>query len=143
MGDSGFSYGIGLRQPYAGEDTYFKSNPHVAGMAAEDNKIVLNPYSTLSEAEKRSVVMNEAARIYMRTGRVEPPKFKLSPEQEKAFGSYSKNPQDRLDTVAARILSGDPSALQPTTEQTQYADQLRTLMQGNTGGGFSVLMFNK
>lgn len=143
MGESGFSYGIGLRQPYPGEDAYFKSNPHVAGMAAEDNKIVLNPYSTLSEAEKRSVVMNEAARIYMRTGKIEPPNFSLSPEQEKAFGSYSKNPQDRLDTVAARILSGDPSALQPTPDQIQYVNQLRVLMQGSNRGGFSGSMFKR
>jgi len=30
---------------YPGEDTYFKTNPHVSGMMAEDNRIIINPYS--------------------------------------------------------------------------------------------------
>ena len=46
---AGFSkgvYGIGVRKDlYAGEDKYFKNNPHVAGMAAEDDKIIINPWN--------------------------------------------------------------------------------------------------
>ena len=114
-------YGIGVRQPYDSESQYFKSNPHVAGMASEDNRIVLNPFSTLSEAEKKAVMMNESARVYMRTGKVAPPQFGLTPEQEEAFGAYSPDMTDRLSTVAARVLSGDPSALQATPEQIEYA----------------------
>ena len=53
--DKGFAkgvYGIGVRPDlYEGEDKYFKENPHVAGMAAEDDRIIMNPYSKLTERE--------------------------------------------------------------------------------------------
>ena len=129
---SGFAkgvYGIGLRPDlYPGEDEYFKKNPTVTGMAAEDNRIIMNPYSTLTDAEKQAVMMNEAARVHMRVGNIQPPRFALTPEQEKAFAGYSADPVDRLSTVAARILSNDPSALTPTAEQTEYVQNLRKFM---------------
>ena len=84
-------YGVGLRDVYPGEDTYFKDNPHVGGMAAEDDRIILNPYSKLSEKEKQAVMMNEAARVHMRRGMIEAPRYDLSPEQSKAFANYSKS----------------------------------------------------
>lgn len=121
-------YGVGVRTPYASENDYFKKNPHVAGMAAEDNKIVMNPYSKLSDAEKQAVMLNEAARVHMRTGLMPAPRFALTPEQESAFAQYSQNPEDRAATVAARILSGDPSALKPTPEQLDYVGKLRQFM---------------
>ena len=122
-------YGIGLRPDlYPGEDDYFKKNPHVAGMAAEDNRIIMNPYGTLTDAEKQAVMMNEAARVHMRVGNIDPPRFALTPEQESAFAKYSQDPVDRASTVAARLLSGDPSALKPTSEQQDYVQQLRKFM---------------
>ena len=129
---SGFSkgvYGIGLRPDlYPGEEDFFRKNPHVAGMAAEDNRIIMNPFSKLSDSEKQAVMLNEAARVHMRTGNMEPPRFALTPEQEKSFANYSTDPVDRASTVAARILSNDPSALQPTPEQLNYVQQLRKFM---------------
>jgi hypothetical protein len=62
---------------------------------------------------------------------MQPPRFALTPEQESAFAKYSDNPVDRASTVAARILSGDPSALSPTPEQTAYVQQLRKFMGVN------------
>jgi hypothetical protein len=122
-------YGIGVRQDlFPGENDYFRKNPHVTGMAAEDNRIIMNPYSTLTDAEKQAVMMNEAARVHMRVGNFDAPRFALTPEQEKAFSGYSANPVDRLSTVAARILSNDPSALTPTPEQTEYVQRLRQFM---------------
>jgi hypothetical protein len=122
-------YGIGLRQDlFSGEEEFFKKNPHVAGMAAEDNRIIMNPYSQLKDNEKQAVMLNEAARVHMRTGNIEAPRFMLTPEQENAFSGYSSDPMDRLSTVAARILSKDPSALKPTTEQMEYVDRLRNFM---------------
>lgn len=117
-----------MRDPYDSEREYFRKNPHVAGMASEDDRIVMNPFSTLSERERQAVIMNEAARVHMRRGLVPPPRFTLTPEQESAFAAYSKDPLDRASTVAARILSGDPSALKPTPEQLQYVEQLRRFM---------------
>ena len=122
-------YGIGVRQDlFPGENDYFRKNPHVTGMAAEDNRIIMNPYSTLTDAEKQAVMMNEAARVHMRVGNFDAPRFVLTPEQEKAFSGYSANPEDRLSTVAARLLSNDPSALTPTPEQTEYVQRLRKFM---------------
>jgi hypothetical protein len=123
-------HGIPVRSKlFPGEDQYFQGNPHVAGMAAEDNQIVMNPYSRLSKKELDAVMQNEAARVHMRTGTVAPPQFALSPEQERAFSRYSNDPVDRASTVAARILTGDPSALTPSAEQLEYVEQLRKAMQ--------------
>ena len=121
---------MGLReQLYPGEETYFKANPNVAGMAAEDDRIILNPYSKLSPAEKSAVMMNEAARVHMRRGLVEAPRFDLTPEQEQAFSTYGDRKLDTMrQTLAARILSGDPSALKPTADQLEYVQRLRQFM---------------
>lgn len=122
-------YGVGMREPYESELEYFKANPHVAGMAAEDDKIILNPYSTLKPQEKESVKLNEAARVHMRRGLMEAPRYALTPEQEKAFAKYGTgNIDDIRQTLAARILSGDPSALTPTPEQLDYVKRLRQFM---------------
>lgn len=129
---SGFSkgvYGIGIRPDlYPGEDDYFKKNPNVTGMAAEDDRIIMNPYSKLTDQEKQAVMLNEAARVHMRSGLMPAPRFSLTPEQESAFATYGKSPEDRAATIAARILSNDPSALTPTPEQTQYVQELRKFM---------------
>jgi hypothetical protein len=122
-------YGVGVRnQLYPGEESYFKENPHVAGMAADDNKIIMNPFSKLKDNEKQAVMMNEAARVHMRTKLIEPPNYDLTPEQTTAFNAYSQDPNDIKQTIAARILSGDPSALTPTPAQTEYVSKLRQFM---------------
>lgn len=121
-------YGIGLRSDlYPGEDEFFRKNPTVTGMAADDDRIILNPYSTLSDKEKEAVIMNEAARVHMRRN-FEKPQFNLTPEQQAKFKNYSQNPEDVRATVAARILSGDPSAGTATAEQMQYVQRLRQFM---------------
>ena len=128
---SGFAkgvYGVGLRPDlYSGEDTYFKENPHVAGMAAEDDRIIMNPYSSLSDAEKQAVMLNEAARVHMRRN-YDAPRFELTPDQLSRLGNYSKDENDIRQTIAARILSGDPSAGQATPEQLNYVQGLRKFM---------------
>jgi hypothetical protein len=122
-------YGIGMREPYESELEYFKNNPNVAGMAAEDDKIILNPYSKLKPQEQESVKLNEAARVHMRRKMLPSPRYALTPEQEKAFSTYGTgNIDDIRQTLAARILSGDPSALTPTPEQLEYVKQLRQFM---------------
>jgi len=122
-------YGIGVRDRlYPGEDEYFKTNPHVAGMAADDDKIIMNPYSTLKDNEKQAVMMNEAARVHMRNKLIEPPNYDMTPEQTAAFKDYSQDPNDIKQTIAARILSGDPSALKATPAQLEYVGKLRQFM---------------
>jgi hypothetical protein len=122
-------YGIEERKPYDSETTYFKANPQVAGMAAEDGRIVINPFSALKPHELNAVKLNEAARVHMRKG--SPPEFELTPEQEKFLSSttYKNAPDvDRKSTIAGRILSGDPSAGKATPQQLEYIRALRDSM---------------
>jgi hypothetical protein len=122
-------YGIGVRdQLFPGEDEYFKANPNVTGMAADDDKVILNPYSKISDKEKEAVMLNEAARVHMRKKLIDAPNYDLTPEQTERFGSYSKDLNDIRQTIAARILSGDPSAGQPTPAQQEYVSRLRQFM---------------
>ena len=122
-------YGVGLRDVlYPDEEAFFKSNPTVAGMAAEDDKIIINPYSSLTDTEKQWVMRNEAARVLMRRGDVPRPNFNLTPKQMEKFGTYSKNMDDIRQTYAARMFSNDPSAIEPTDEQKAFDVQLRKFM---------------
>lgn len=127
----GTAYGAPQRTPYPSEMNYFKSNPNVSGMAAEDNAVILNPYSRLSTQEYDAVKRNEASRIFMRKNGY--PKFDLTKEQEQflantPYGTASE--EDRRATIAARILSGDPTAGRPTKEQAAYVEMLRRMMEG-------------
>ena len=120
---------------FRGEDAYFKENPNVAGMAAEDNKVILNPYSKNSKEEQGAVYSNELSRIAMRVSK-DKPTFALTPEQVEQFRgtSYEGNDDAMRQTIAARIYSNDPSAGRPTDEQMQYADKLKgmvTMIQNN------------
>ena len=72
---------------YPGEIDFFKKNPNVSGMAAEDNAAILNPYSSLSDDEKQSVLLNEKARILMRVQNIKPT-FSLTPGQKIKFKNY-------------------------------------------------------
>ena len=120
---------------YQGEDDYFKDNPNVAGMAAEDNKVILNPYSKNSKEEQGAVYSNELSRIAMRVSK-DKPTFALTPEQVEQFRgtAYEGNDDAMRQTIASRIYSNDPSAGRPTDEQMQYADKLKgmvNMMQNN------------
>lgn len=120
-----------IRKPYASELEYFKKNPNVSGMATEDDRVILNPYSKLSKEEFDAVAQNETARIAMRKNPELQPNFELTEEQKKMLSSGSYADADevhRKATVAARILSGDPSAGTPTEEQLQFVDKLRSSM---------------
>jgi len=113
------------RVPYEGEDKFFKSRPEVAGMAAEDDKIVMNPYSKLSKQEQDAVRRNEAYRIYMRQNKMTPD-FDVSDEQSKFFENteYANNPEEMRRTIAARILTGD-SSVSPTKQQIEWSKALQ------------------
>jgi hypothetical protein len=129
--NGGVIAGIPVREPHSGEVEFFKKNPKVGGMAAEDNKIIINPFSNLSPSEKKAVATNEAARIHMRTNKNLKPNFNLTPEQESNLKGthYEKaSPEDRMSTIAARILSGDPSSGTPTKEQTDFVKNLKGAM---------------
>jgi hypothetical protein len=120
-----------MRKPSESELEYFKNNPTVAGMATDDNRVIINPYSKLSAEEKQAVALNETARVKMRTTPELKPNFDLTPEQTKFLDSniYKQaSDEDRKATIAARILSGDPSAGTPTDQQRQFVETLKGSM---------------
>jgi len=122
----GLPFGVKMRgKLFPGEDRYFKENPTVTGMAAEDNSVIINPYSSLSDAERSAVARNEAARVYMRRNNLTP-SFGITPEQAQQFKgtSYESGGAAMLRTLAARIFSGDPSAGEITPEQQVYVNQV-------------------
>lgn len=113
---------------FPGEDAYFRANPTVGGMMTDDDRIILNPHSTLSPQEKSSVATNEYARLLMRRGKMTPPA--PTPEQRAAFRGtpYGADDAALSQTIIARILSGDPSAGRPTDEQRAFAERLGAQM---------------
>ena len=120
-----------MRKPFPSELEYFKKNPKVSGMATEDNAVIINPYSPLSDAEKEAVEQNEMLRVLIRTGKVSKPKFSLTKEQADYLGTTSyrgAKDEDRLATIAARLFTGDPTAGTGTKEQEDYIRLLRTEM---------------
>ena len=129
-----FIAGIPMREPFKGELDYFRKNPSVAGMATEDNKVIINPFTQLNEQQKRAVAINEVARVWMRTKKEYAPDFSLTKEQEQFLDTTTyRNAQesDRLATIAARLLSNDTSAGVPTAEQSLFVSRLKAAMFGN------------
>jgi hypothetical protein len=127
------------KELYPGEDEFFKANPYAGGMAAEDNKVIINPYSPLSDEQKNAVRTNETARLWMRNSEEsERPHMRLKRSQKKAFSTinngnaYSQNPQDIRETIIARVISGDASAGKPTRKQRKYAEKLKSKIESDT-----------
>jgi len=111
------------RRPYLydGEMSYFQGNPHVAGMAAEDDRVILNPFSKNTQQGQDAVALNESARVYMRRNALLP-NFSVTPQQSQQFmGTAYQNDHDNMRrTLAARLMSGDPSAQDATPEQHDW-----------------------
>lgn len=119
---------IPLREPWPSEAEFFRSNPNVTGMATDDGTVVLNPFSTLSERQLECVALNEAARVFIRIHGPRP-NFELTDEQIELFSGYGSQ-QDIRETIAARLLSGDPSATNPTSSQLAFVASLKIAMVG-------------
>jgi len=133
-----YSYPV-RKKLYSGEDEFFKANPNVRGMATEDNQVIINPYSSLTDEEKQGIIINESARLAMRNG-YKRPTFDLTPEQKEFFNTindgkpYSTDEQDIKETIIGRILSGDDSAGNVTPEQKKYAEELQRVLKFQEGG---------
>lgn len=121
---------FGTRQPYEGELKYFQSNPTVAGMATEDNKIILNPFSQNAPEEQQAVARNEAIRLFLKQMEYSPA-FDLTKQQQSFFkgSKYEKNPEEAKKSIIARILSGDPSVGRASAEQTKEATNIAKQIQ--------------
>jgi len=116
---------------FPGEQTYFKENPNVAGMAAQDGKVILNPHSGNGPEEQASVYKNELSRLFMQE-RDFSPGYDVTPQQRQFFAGtpYADNLPAMRETIAARLLSGDPSAGTPTGDQLAFSQALAKVLEG-------------
>lgn len=121
------------RQPYQSELDYFKNNTNVGGMATEDNKIILNPYSSLNDREKHQVGLNEGVRLFLRENPSYIGNFGLTNQQKQSLGNYSDNIDDIRSTILARILTNDPSAGKATIRQKFNANRVRNAINRGLG----------
>ena len=124
-------YGYAVRRPYKSEDAFFLLNPGTTGMASEDGRIVLNPYSGLKYEQQLTVAKNEAIRLFMRVNQIDP-QFKVTPKQMKAFqgSAYGTDEPALRQTLVARILTNDSSAEDVTDEQRKVAESIMQQLSG-------------
>lgn len=115
-------FGYEIRSPFDSETEFFKKNPTVSGMAAEDGRIILNPFSP-PEINRKSVAVNEAARLLMRENKTKPD-FDVTEDQKKFFKgtAYEEDEEALKHTILARAIAGDPSAGKLTSRQKEWAD---------------------
>lgn len=116
------------RLPYRSELEFFSKNPDVSGMAAEDGRVVINPFARLTPAGGSSTILNENVRLYLDENKITP-EFDLTPKQKQFFAAYSPNERDVKNTVLARIIAGDKSAQDVTVEQRRFAEKVHREMQ--------------
>lgn len=114
------------RDPYESEVEYFKKNPHVAGMATEDEKVIFNPFSKVIPKHSDSIYKNEASRIYMKKNGMRPD-YEITEDQKKRFEGYG-SPQDVKETIVGRGISGDESSGDLTEHQRKFIKQLSNQM---------------
>lgn len=119
------------RTPYQTELNYFQNNPQVAGMAAEDNKVILNPYSANTPEQQNYVRNNEGVRLFLRENPKYINNFSLTSEQQNTFGNYSPDINDQRSTILARLLTGDSSVGNPTLSQVLNARKVLKGMKNN------------
>ena len=108
-----------LRNPTKSELEYFRQNPTVSGMATEDDRVILNPFSNLNESQQQAVYLNELTRLFLRKRGT--PQFDVTDQQAEAFSGYGTE-EDIRATILGRIVSGDPSALSTPTQRKIASD---------------------
>ena len=123
------------RDPYPSEMEFFRQNPHIGGYAADDDRVVVNPYNRLSPVENEALIRNESARIFMRrnySARPTAESFPLTEEQRGYAYPVAQPPMlpeaALRETMAARVLTGDPGAGQTTPQQARFAEELAARM---------------
>jgi len=120
-------FGYEVRNPYPSELDYFSKNPDVSGMATDDKRIILNPYSGLSKEQEESVLRNEATRIFLREKEYKYD-FDVTPEQQQIFSNttYNQpgNENELKSTILARAVSGDPSSGILSKRQQEWVQRI-------------------
>lgn len=125
-------FGYKQRAAYQEESKWFEANKNVSGYASDDGYIVINPFSSLNEKEIEGVCINEATRLFMRENQINP-KIELTQMQIDFFKgtAYEGMTDAIMQSIIARIISGDPSALDYTDHQKKVANEIYKLALRN------------
>lgn len=125
-------FGYQQREANQEESEWFEANANISGYASDDGYIVINPFSNLSKKELEGVCINEAIRLFMREHEISP-KIQLTQLQTDFFKgtAYEGMPDAAKQTIIARIISGDPSALDYTTHQKKVANEIYKMAMKN------------
>lgn len=116
------------RGPSESELKFFQSRPDVAGYAAPDGTVVINPFGVAStdKRARESVLKNERVRHFLWETKPNL-RFDLTEEQKNKLGKdYAANEEAQRHTVLARLLAGDPSLEPYTDEQKKAAEEMST-----------------
>lgn len=125
-------FGYKQRAACQEESKWFEANTNVSGYASDDGFIVINPFSNLSEKELEGVCINEAIRLFMRENQINP-KIELTQMQTDFFKgtAYEGMTNAARQSIIARIISGDPSALDYTAHQKKVANEIYKMVLRN------------
>ena len=105
------------RPPSADEQQFFDRSG-VPAYAADDGSVVFDGYNKYLD-------VNESARQMMRSGTPYLGRVPMTDEQAGQFdGPYADNTEHGQHSMIARVMSGDPSAMQPTDAQKLAAERL-------------------
>lgn len=102
----------------------------------EDNKVIINPYSNLTDNEKQAVIKNEKIRLNFKENNIVPD-IDITEEQRALFkGTPYENNEDAMkQTIVARIMTGDPS-VNATEDQMAEASMYRRDGSKKSAQGF-------
>ena len=105
------------RPPFAGEQKFFDRSG-VPAYAADDGSVVFDKYNPYLD-------VNESARQMMRSGTPYLGRVPMIDAQAGQFdGPYGDNTEHGQHSMIARVMSGDPSAMQPTDAQKLAAERM-------------------
>ena len=105
------------RPPSTSEQQFFDRSG-VPAYAADDGSVVFDKYNPYLD-------VNESARQMMRSGTPYLGRVPMTDEQAGQFdGTYGDNTEHGQHSMVARVMSGDPSAMQPTAAQKLAAERL-------------------
>lgn len=110
------------RAPESDELAFFRSRPEVAGYAADDNKVVINPFSSLSSEELDAVRRNERVRLFLDETKHDLT-FNVEQHQHDFLQGteYSGQTKELRQTIIGRILSGDDTLSPYSVDQRNAA----------------------
>jgi hypothetical protein len=133
------SFGFKVRRETDEEREFFRKRPDVAGYAAQDNAIVVNPYNEnmRDPRNRKGLVNNEGARLYIRSRNYKAAdlpdltkdqrKFLMGLPSPSGQGTgYSSDELDLRATAIARYIGQEENFPKWSDEQIAFA---RSLME--------------